>query len=325
MHPIELPVSVGAPLAKWRRVYSTLTVSELLEKIRRRMASRVLLWYRRALELAFKTRNTVTRNATVRGSVGDIEFRIVPEGVIAFETWSGLRSKRTELEFFLRMLQPGMTLFDIGANIGLYSLAAGRKLRGQPSSIYAIEPHASTYAILKQNLSQNELAEVRAIRALLSDRTRCAAPSAGTATRGAQNSLEDPSHASAEAARQELLQTITLDDLVAGQNIARVDLMKVAAEGAEMQVLRGAEKLLERADAPLILYESYSQSTAGFQYHPVELMWHLEALEYELFVLDAASCRARQRTPGECYDAVVVAAKRSHPHYNEIFQGGEKA
>ena len=96
-------------------------------------------------------------------------------------------------------------------------------------------------------------------------------------------------------------------------------------EGAELLVFRGGRKLLERPDAPLLLYEGYSWCTAGFHYHPVELMWQLERFGYELFVLDAESARVRRRTPGESYDAMVVAAKKSHPCYRELFPGGERA
>jgi hypothetical protein len=54
-------------------------------------------------------------------------------------------------------------------------------------------------------------------------------------------------------------------------------------------------------------------------------MWQLEEFGFELFVLDPESGGIRRRRTGESYDAMVVAAKRSHPCYSEIFQGGEKA
>ena len=96
---------------------------------------------------------------------------------------------------------------------------------------------------------------------------------------------------------REAVQTITLDDFVARENISRVDVMKVDVEGAELLVFRGGRKLFEGPDAPLILYEGYSWCTSGFHYHPVELMWQLEELGYELFILDPKSggvCRGRR-------------------------------
>ncbi|MGB6884677.1 MAG: FkbM family methyltransferase, partial [Candidatus Acidiferrum sp.] len=103
------------------------------------------------------------------------------------------------------------------------------------------------------------------------------------------------------------------------------DVMKVDVEGAELLVFRGGRNLLARPDAPLILYEGYSWCTAGFHYHPVELMWQLEEFGYECFILEPESGHVRRRIPGESYDAMVVAAKRSHPCYSEIVLAEAKA
>jgi len=323
--PIDMPVYIGARLARWHRSYSSLTLAELLVTLRRRFTGPLFLWYRSALGLAFQMRNVIKLRAPVRAEVGGVSLRLVPEGVIAFHIWSGLRFERAELEFILRVLQPGMTFFDVGANIGLFSVAAGEKLWGQHSAIYAFEPCLSTFTILEKNLAKNELAGVRAICVALSDQTGEASLYVNAALKDALNSLEDPSHSEAEVVRRELVQTITLDDFVAREHIARVDVMKVDVEGAELLVFRGGRKLLERPDAPLILYEGYSWCTAGFHYHPVELMWQLEEFGYELLVLDPESGSVRHRTPGESYDAMMVAVKKSHPRYSEITPGGDRA
>ncbi|HMD39638.1 MAG TPA: FkbM family methyltransferase [Candidatus Acidoferrum sp.] len=320
MQRIELQAFFGAPLAKWRRMYGSLTLGEVLRKIRGRFAAKLFFWYRDVLALAFKARNFLTGHAPVETAAGGVSFRLVPEGAIAFHTWSKLRFEKPELEFVLRMLEPGMTFFDLGANTGLFSVACGRKLLSKASSIYAFEPCPSTFAILEKNLVLNDLSGVRAICAALSDRTGEASMYVNADLKDALNSLEDPSHTDAEVVGRELVQTITLDEFLAKEDIARVDLMKVDVEGAEMLVFRGARNLLERPDAPVILYEGYGWCTAGFHYHPVELMWLLEACGYELFVLDSQSGQVRRRAPGESYDAMVVAAKPTHSRYREIFQ-----
>lgn len=325
MRLIELPVFVGAPLEKWRRMFAFLTPLGVLRTIRKRISGRLFLWYRDGLALAFKARNVVTRNAAIRVSASDVKFQIVPEGTIAFHIWSGMRFERAELEFILRVLQEGMTFFDIGANIGLFSLAAGEKLLGQLSAVYAFEPCPSTFAILEKNLLKNELAMVRAVRVALSDQNGQADLYVNAELKDALNSLQDPSHSDSEVVGREVVQTITLDDFVARENIANVDVMKVDVEGAELLVFRGGRKLLKRPDAPLILYEGYSWCTAGFHYHPVELMWQLEELGYELFILEPESKAVRRRKTGESYDAMMVAVKKTHPRYTEIFLGVEKA
>ena len=159
------------------------------------------------------------------------------------------------------------TFFDVGANIGLFSLAAGQKLlrsafrrvRVRAVSIDFSDP-------AKKNLLKNELAMVRVVRAALSDQTGQAILYVNAELKDALNSLEAPSFSDAEVVGRKLVHTVTLDDFVARENIARVDLMKVDVEGAELKVFRGGRKLLERPDAPVILYEGYSWCTAGFHY-----------------------------------------------------------
>jgi FkbM family methyltransferase len=253
-----------------------------------------------------------------------VSFRLMPQGAVAFDIWSGLRFERPELEFILKMLQPGMTFFDIGANIGVFSVAAGRCLQETQSSIYAFEPCPGTFAILEKNLHENELAGVHAQCVAVSERSGAASLYVNAEMKDGLNSLEDPSHGDAEVVGTVPVRVTTLDEFVAENEIPRVDVMKVDVEGAELLVFRGARGLLARADAPLILYEGYSWCTAGFHYHPVEIMWLLEGFGYEIFVLDSASGCVRQRNPGESYDQMVVAGKPTHRQYAAVTAGGGK-
>jgi FkbM family methyltransferase len=322
--PIEMPVSVGAGLAQWHRSYASFTFGELLAKARRRLTRPLFLAYRRILITAFHLRNVLKRTAPIQAEAGVVSFRLVPEGAVAFDIWSGLRFERPEVEFILKMVEPGMAFFDIGANIGVFSVAAGKAMEEAQGSIYAFEPCPTTFAILEKNLQENELSGVHAQCVALSERSGEARLYVNAAMKDGLNSLEDPSHADAEVVGTVAVRVTTLDEFIAEHEIPSVDVMKVDVEGAELLVFRGARGLLAREDAPLILYEGYSWCTAGFHYHPVEIMWLLETFGYEIFVLDAASGRVRQRNPGESYDHMVVAVKPSHPRYAAVAPDGAK-
>jgi FkbM family methyltransferase len=306
MPPTELAIHVGASFARWRRVYGSCSPPEILQKIRRRIASRIFLWHRGALRVAFFLRNLVTRNAPITAHARGAAFQIVPESAIAFDTWSRRRFPQAELEFLLRMLRPGMTFFDVGAHAGIFSLAAGQKLSRKAGLIFAFASSSARFSILEKNLALNDLLEVRAI------------PSAARGQTGEHNSQQNPAHSAAKAVDCASVPAMALDEFVARAGISRVDLMNVDGEGAELLVFRGASQLLQRPDAPLLLYAAYSRRTAAFHYHPVELMWLLASFGYELFVLDAQTGRVRRRSPGEAFDAVVVAVKTAHPRYGEI-------
>lgn len=325
MPPIEFPVFLGASLAKWRRILGPLSVPQILRKIRGRIASALLLRYRHGLTLAFKIRNFLSQDAPLQVQVEDVSFLMSPEGSIAFDVWSGIRVESAELNFVLRALRPGMTFFDVGANVGIFTLAAGQKLRGHAAAIFAFEPCRSSLAILEKNLRLNGLSEIHIVRAAISDTTGEAELFVNAPLKDGLNSLREPSHTNAEVVARERVPTVTLDEFMLRAGIRRVDTMKVDAEGAELLVFRGAQQLLARPDAPLILYEGYSWCTAAFHYHPVELMWQLQSYGYELFVLDTPSGRVRRRSPGESYDAMVVAVKPSHPAFQEIARGGAAA
>jgi FkbM family methyltransferase len=318
MPRIEFPIFHGAFFAKWRRICASRSFPEILASIWRRISGNAIVLYHYGLTVAFRARNLSTRSAPIQVRTASVSFSLVPEGAIAFHAWSGLRFESGELEFVLRVLRPKMTFLDLGANSGIFSLAAGQKMRGQATSIFAFEPCLSTFSALEKNLRLNRLPEIRAVRAAISDSTGESQLFVNAAFKDGLNSLRNPSHCDAEVVGCERISTIRLDDFVAHENLPRVDVMKVDVEGAELQVFQGGSQLLKRPDAPLILYEGYSWCTAAFRYHPVELIWLLESFGYEIFILDSCSGRVRRRSPGEGYDAMFVAVKPSHSAFHEI-------
>jgi FkbM family methyltransferase len=322
---IEASVFLGAQLALWRRSWGSLTIGEILSKGRRRITRRAFLLYRKILTITFTVRNFLTRDAKIPATAAGVTFSLAPEGGTAFHLWSGLRFEKFEVEFILRNLQPGMMFFDIGANAGLFTVAAAKKLLGAESAIYAFEPCPPTFAMLEKNQRLNGIDRVHTVCLALSDTAGPADLHVNVRFKDGLNSLADPSHTDAEVVEKVSIETSTLDDFVAHNGIPRVDVMKVDVEGAELAVFRGGQKLLSREDAPLILYEGYSWCSAGFHYHPVEIMWLLEGCGYELFVLDGVSGRARRRKAGESYDAMMVAVKPSHPRYPDILREGAAA
>jgi FkbM family methyltransferase len=110
----------------------------------------------------------------------------------------------------------------------------------------------------------------------------------------------------------------TVDAFMRHHNIPRVDVMKVDLLGAELMVFRGARGLLERADAPLILYNCEGVLTRGFGYHPVEILWLLESFGYTLFVLNGKTGEISELQADYRYDSITIAAKPSHAAYAQL-------
>jgi len=250
--------------------------------------------------------------------MGEVTVRVTPKGANIADYWSGTRFERYEITFILQILQPNMTFFDIGANIGFFSLLAGKK---EPTaSVYAFEPCSWTFGILKRNIALNDLQNVKAYRFALGNKEGKALLKLNAWGLDGLNTIGQPTHPDCRIVGEEEVPLITLDRFIAQHNIQRVDLMKVDVEGAELLVFEGAYQLLSRNDAPLILYEGYSWNTKGFGYHPVEIMWLLKDHGYFLFVLDSKSERLIPRSSNRLYDAMMVAVKPNHALYGAVLK-----
>jgi FkbM family methyltransferase len=143
----------------------------------------------------------------------------------------------------------GWTVFDAGANIGVFTVLQGK--RG--ADVYAFEPNPDSYRRLQQNVSANCLGDrVHLLPSALGD-----AHGTGTirvvdgGTTGGIVSTND------EAGDQGAPVTITtLDQVVTAASVKRIDLLKIDVEGSEVLVLRGAQRSLGIVERVIIEYHS---------------------------------------------------------------------
>jgi len=156
-------------------------------------------------------------------------------------------SLEPELNCLEKLLRPGDTFVDVGANVGAYTIKAGR-LVGERGAVVAIEPFPGMASALLNNVLANRLNNVRL-------RVGCAADQDGHQqfwmNDGKPNSFSlvpKPGSVSFDSA------VFSLDTLLAREAIKRVDVLKIDAEGAENLVLRGAQESILR-DHPLIIAE----------------------------------------------------------------------
>ena len=143
------------------------------------------------------------------------------------------------------------TVLDIGAHIGLYTLRAARAV-GPNGKVIAVECDPSNFNILKRNISLNRLNNVILVDCALSD------------TDGYMNVYLswDPLLTTTDVKRYKprrirrcaSIRSMTVDTLLEQLGIHKIDWMKVDVEGAEMRVLRGAVRTIEKSkDLKLIV------------------------------------------------------------------------
>ncbi len=148
----------------------------------------------------------------------------------------------TTVAMLRRLVRPGDTVLDVGANIGYLSLIL-RKCVGDAGRVVSFEPIPQMVERLGANIDLNGFTNIQVVHAGLSD-------TAGSA----MLSLDPALRLDGRAGEPQRVELITLDGYVGGNSIDRIDLIKIDTDGAEPGVLRGAWRTLERF-RPVVVIE----------------------------------------------------------------------
>ena len=143
-----------------------------------------------------------------------------------------------------RYTRPGMTIIDVGANIGAHALRFA-KLTGPAGRVVAFEPTDFAFAKLARNLSLNAMPHVTAVKAALSDKVLPAQEINFRSSWRTNNS------------RKDWTSTVPferLDAWLERNGLDRVDIMKVDIDGNEYPFIVGARETIAR-NRPLMFME----------------------------------------------------------------------
>lgn len=156
--------------------------------------------------------------------------------------------EKENLFLLLKLLAqlPQPVVLDIGANIGNHTLAFATRA----SAVHAFEPIPYLFDVLSGNVARNGLTHVHVHNLALSDH-------AGSATINMVNAGNYGASSFDKRMEGTTPVTVTLatgDSFVAGQDIPRVDFVKIDVEAHEVFVLRGLMQTLRR-DLPFITME----------------------------------------------------------------------
>jgi FkbM family methyltransferase len=167
--------------------------------------------------------------------------------------WSRYFEKDYEKEnvaFLKSHLKPGMTVLDVGAHLGLMSVISSGIL-GPSGKVYAFEPSPFTFSQLKKVIALNAgHAPVKLFPYVVSKQNGLVDFFLSEDEGSNSNSMVEKHHQN----RINIpIESVSIDQFVTEQNIHKVDLLKVDAEGSELDVLQGAEMTLRKLKPLVIL------------------------------------------------------------------------
>jgi len=191
--------------------------------------------------------------------------------------------ERAERIFYLEYLREGMTVFDVGANVGELTLLFSRFVAD--GSVHAFEASSAAYKRLELVCDATERRNVVLNHLALSDKSGSVRLHVyddaylnfnSLAVRPLKNYGQN-----FEPIGFEEMPATTVDDYCKNENVERIDLLKIDVEGAEFQVLLGARNILKSKRVGCLTFE-FGQATFDMGNKPEEIEAYLKEMDYKI-------------------------------------------
>jgi FkbM family methyltransferase len=175
----------------------------------------------------------------------------------------------------------GCICYDIGANIGLWSLRIS-ELVGSSGHVYAFEPMSKNLELLKRNISMsNQQETIEIVPYALGDKecvTKIYIPNDPGSTSLAPENSED---------RFEEIQMKCLDAIWEAQGCPHIDFVKIDVEGSEPLILSAASRFFETV-RPIVICEVNPQKLKALNKQPDNIFDTFDIWNYDVFVFNSS-------------------------------------
>jgi FkbM family methyltransferase len=211
---------------------------------------------------------------TTWGSVLELQFT----DISAFPMYFG-NYEEEETRKIVKHVKPDMTAFDIGANIGYFTLLMAQ-LVGPNGCVFAFEPNPIMYSQLKSNIAINPQLEdgrIRAFPVALGKEKGLSSFFCPILGHEGVGGLKDVQRAPVNKIIN--VDVETLDNFTMKHNVKRLDFLKIDVEGGEYDVFKGSEYVL-RELRPIILFEACELNANPYGYRVFEELQYLEQRGY---------------------------------------------
>ncbi len=238
---------------------------DLIESIIPKRRRRRWRWY---VTTAFKADVHVTYD-------GDLDLWSPVNNFTARQTYVAGYRDPIAFAWLKEFLRPGMTVFDVGANVGVYGLFIARRI-GPTGTCHAFEPNPSLRPFLEENKRRNKLPNLDLNFIGTGDK----ASTMSFVTHKKNIGQSHISSASDNGIDSREVAIVRLDDFVAERKIEKIDFVKMDVEGFELPTLRGFESTLRDGRANIVHTEIDLRHMARYGYSFPEMKAFMNGLGY---------------------------------------------
>jgi FkbM family methyltransferase len=182
-----------------------------------------------------------------------------------------------EAAWLRRVVRPGATVLDIGANVGYFSLLVAQ-LAGPTGHVVAVEPEHRNLGLLRANLWRHERDDI-VVLPIAAWSSRTLLPLVLSEFNRGDHQVRPDS----EASGAQLVPAAALDALL-GEH-ATVDVVKVDTQGVDHEVIAGLRTTLERSADPQILIEYWLEGMEDRGIDARGVLAEYRSLGFELALL----------------------------------------
>ena len=265
-------------------------------------------WQRKVADLRYRIRNRLLTKANIQDGDRGYVFRC--ESPV--ELWRAMTlfvKEEGTVAWLKRSVGPSDVVYDIGANVGLYTLLAAHRV-GDDGIVYAFEPHVANANSLLHNIAANDLnGRVKVLTTALNDKEGFFEFNYNTWVPGSSMSqlhrTQDDQGRDFTPVFSELKSATTIDRLLACGAVRPANVIKIDVDGNELLILKGMRELLTGANRPRSVQVEISPAAKASIYDFLASVGYVVVDEHDTL----AGKRKR-----------AISAGRSDISYNAVFE-----
>jgi len=191
-------------------------------------------------------------------------------------------------EWFEQVVKPGMTVLDIGAHVGFYTLLAA-ELVGKTGKVFAFEPEPENFAVLSKNVTSNKYVNIHLVNKAITDKDGRVELFINPQGNDRHSIYQNPRSVVAES--RITVASTSIDEFLEMQGWPQVDVIKMDIEGAEPIAVEGMAGLLARSDSLKLLIEFAPELLKAAGMVPDKLLARLNEVGFRLTFLEGDGTR----------------------------------